>query len=129
MYNKGNLSIHSEGNINMHSGANINMEATMGINVSAMGSAGIKIQSADGRTEMYSEKGTYQQSAGPHHIKTTANITMTSGDADIHMNGPEASDATKPNRNDLLTNNGNRDVHASTSTTVPEHEPWNRGKT
>jgi hypothetical protein len=127
MYNKGNFSIHCEGSFNVHAGANINMEATKGINVSAMEEGGIKIQAADGRYEVYSEKGTYHQSAGPMHIKTGANITMTSADSDIHMNGPEAADATKPNRNDLLTNNNNRDVHSSTANVVPEHEPWNRG--
>ena len=128
MYNKGNFSIHCEGSFNVHAGANINMEATKGINVSAMEEGGIKMQAADGRYEVYSEKGTYNQSNGPFHVKTTgSNITMTSEDADIHMNGPTAGDATKPTRNDLLTNNGNRDVLNSTSTVVPEHEPYNRG--
>lgn len=128
MYNKGNFSVHCEGSFNVHAGGNINMEATKGINVSAMESGGIKMQAADGRVEVYSEKGTYNQSGGPFHVKTTgSNITMTSEDADIHMNGPTAGDATKPNRNDLLTNNGNRDVLSSTSTVVPEHEPYNRG--
>jgi hypothetical protein len=128
VYNKGSLNIHSEGNFNVHAGGNINMEATGGINVSSMGASGIKVQAAEGGVDMYSELGTNNESAGAVHTKAGTNITMTSENPEsIHMNGPEANAAVKPTRNDLLTGNNNRDVLNSTSTTVPEHEPWNRG--
>lgn len=128
VYNKGSLNIHSEGNFNVHAGGNINMEATGGINVSSMGASGIKVQADKGGIDMYSELGTNNESAGAVHTKAGTNITMTSENPEsIHMNGPEANAAVKPTRNDLLTGNNNRDVLNSTSTAVPEHEPWNRG--
>ena len=127
VYNKGSLNIHSEGNFNVHAGGNINMEATGGINVSSMGAGGIKVQAAEGGIDIYSEAGTNNESAGQNHIKSGTNIRLTSADENIELNGPEANAAVKPTRNDLVTGNGNRDVTNSTSTTVPEHEPWNRG--
>lgn len=128
VYNKGSLNIHSEGNFNVHAGGNINMEATGGINISSMGASGIKVQADKGGIDMYSELGTNNESAGAVHTKAGTNITMTSENPEsIHMNGPEANAAVKPTRNDLLTGNNNRDVLNSTSTAVPEHEPWNRG--
>lgn len=127
VYNKGNFNIHCEGSFNVHAGGNINMEATRGINVSSMDTSGIKVQASEGNIDMYSKTGTNNESAGPYHIRSDVNITMTTQDDNIHFNGPEANTATTPTRNDLLTNNGNRDVLNSTSTSVPEHEPWNRG--
>jgi hypothetical protein len=127
VYNKGSLNIHSEGNFNVHAGGNINMEATGGINVSSMGAGGIKVQADAGGIDMYSELGTNNESAAQNHIKSGTNIRLTSADENIELNGPEANAAVKPTRNDLLTGNNNRDVLNSTSTTVPEHEPWNRG--
>ena len=127
VYNKGSLNIHSEGNFNVHAGGNINMEATGGINVSSMGAGGIKVQADAGGIDMYSELGTNNESAAQNHIKSGTNIRLTSADENIELNGPEANAAVKPTRNDLVTGNSNRDVLNSTSTTVPEHEPWNRG--
>ena len=127
VYNKGNFSVHCEGSFNVHAGGNINMEATGGINALAAGKSGIKVEAKDGRYDVYSESGTYHQSAGNFDVKTAANQTFTATDSDILHNGPEAGDANRPEPNDLLVNNGNRDVKSSTATSVPEHEPWNRG--
>jgi hypothetical protein len=130
VYNKGNFNVHCEGSFNVHAGGNINMEATQGINVSAMGEPGIKVQTdnENANIDIYSANAINIEAADSMDVLTGADITMTSDDnSDIHLNGPQASSATKPTRNDLLVNNGNRDVTNSTSTVVPEHEPWNRG--
>jgi len=125
-YSKGNFSIHCEGSFNVHAGGNINMEANKNVNVTAR-EAAIKMQAADGTIDLYSEKGTYVQSEGPLHVRTAEDQKFTAIDSDIHHNGPEATVASTPQPNDLLTANNNRDVLSSIANVVPEHEPWSRG--
>ena len=128
VYGKQSLSIHTEGSFNVHAGGNINLNAQMGINALAEGNGGIKVEAKEGNYDVYSKTGIVHQSGeGGFDVKTASDVKITATDHNIHHNGPEATDAKRPNVNDLLTANGNRDVTNSVANIVPEHEPWNRG--
>lgn len=126
MYNAGNFSVHCEGTFNVQAGGNVNIEADKNVHIKSK-EAAVKIHAEDGTIDAVSEKGTYIQSEGPLHVRTAEDQKFTALDSDIHHNGPEATVASTPTTNDLVTANNNKDVLSSIANVVPEHEPWSRG--
>jgi len=126
MFSAGNFSVHCEGSFNVQAGGNINIEADKNVHIKSK-EAAVKIHAEDGTIDAVSEKGTYLQSEGPLHVRTAEDQKFTALDSDIHHNGPEATVASTPTTNDLVTSNNNKDVLSSIANVVPEHEPWSRG--
>ena len=84
IYAKDSISMHTENDLNFTAGRDINLKAGGNVNTNA------------GASILETSAGTNETKAGGNIVETAPNI---------HMNGPEATEAPQPHR-------------------VPQHEPW-----
>ena len=131
----GNIDIYADGNISMHAKKDINFTADESFRVSAKnvhfnadedirlqsnGGTGIAIKATEDvfisgtELNLKSSIDTFITAGDALNLKATGNILETA--AEIHLNGPPASDATEGE-------------DAFFSSRIPEHEPWARTMT
>jgi hypothetical protein len=118
IYAGGTISMRAESDINFYADGSFNVDADT-VNIKARGGNGVKIESATGGTDIYSNKDFKVTTDTNGHIKATGNIRVTS--SLIDLNGPRAATASKTTANNLTVNTG---VKQSIGSRVPEHEPW-----
>jgi len=116
IYGSNDINIRSEANINLRADKDVNIEAGQSININAGDSVNI-----NAATELTTLAGTDTKITSGQ----TSNINSATGHYEtagvIHMNGPEAAQATAIPQNSLTVN---QSITDSICTTVPEHEPW-----
>lgn len=119
IYSQGSISMHAEVDFNLHVGGDFNLDAD-GINIKSRGSDGIKMFSATGGVDLFSNRELRLTTNTNMHQRAIGDVRVTSGGM-IDLNGPPAAYAEQPSPNNLTTNRG---VKESTAGRVPEHEPW-----
>jgi len=117
IYTKDSFSVGSEQDINFHAKGDINLHAGQGINIKA--GNGIKAEALAGSVDIHSKLDYNVTAGGSGNVLITGNYTEQA--AEIHMNGPAPSPATKPTENGLVEN---EDIKNSVASRVPERHPW-----
>jgi len=118
IYSENNISLHATNDFNLYCGGDFNLDADS-INIKARGSDGIKMETATGEFNVHSNKDIKLTTDLNMHLKAAGNSRQTA--KLIDLNGPEATEASKPTSSNLSVN---RTVKESINGRVPEHEPW-----
>lgn len=118
IYTDNDISMHTKTNFNLHVEGDFNLDADT-INMKARGDGGTTIENLKGEFNLHANKDIKLTTDLNGHIKCKGNMRTTA--KMIDMNGPEATESTKIEDNNITTN---RDIKQSIADRVPEHEPW-----
>ena len=118
IYAEDDVSMRTSNDFNLYCGGDFNLDADA-INIKAR-KGDMAIETAQGEVNLHSNKDIKLTTDLNGHIKAKGNIRIST-DGLIDLNGPQATEATKPTPNNLEINTS---IKESITGRVPEAEPW-----